>query len=226
VEKSVDPLDAELEALASIDLDISRDYFEENVGVAKTSIDPCATLSCEGIPAGTLQLVTHEGEYATIRALFDNDRLAFYTVTATDEDLAFEMKWLGHELGILGRVSFADALGAASLDEPTDGEVRLGAQSSAYAEVLAAGPMADYRGLYLAFAPFGFTGGEATFDLETARSLLESEGEDGVPDPSVMAKFRSASTPNTFGQFRDDGPVAQFVQDHLTDVLYLGTDKF
>lgn len=222
VETPIDERAVELDALASLDLDITPDFFEQNIGVPKVSVDPCASMTCEGIPPDTLRLVIHEGEYATVRAMFDRDRLAFYAVTATVDDLLLDMKWLGHELGTLGQVSFADALAVTPVPEPTEAEIRKLARSLAYAETLAAGPKSDYRGLYLAYAPYGVQGGGVGFDVEAADALSSST----VLDPEVLREFRESSTPNTFGEFRDDGPVAAMIKADLISMLYMGTDSF
>lgn len=222
--KPVNTRAVEREALASIDLDVTAEYFEQRFGIAKTSVDPCASQTCEGVQPGALRLNTYETERATVRALFDANRLAFYTVVAQAEDLLYDMRWLGHELGTLGQASFAGALGEAGISEPTDAEIFLGPRSSAYAEVFSAGASANYRGLYLAFAPYGSQGEKVRFDLDAARMLQESEDASGTFDPLALSEFRSSSTPNTFGEFRDDGPVAALVKEGLVSILYLGVE--
>lgn len=222
--KPVDTRALESEALASIELDVTAEYFEQRFGVPKTSIDPCGNRTCQDVEPGALSLNTYESERATVRAIFDTNRLAFNAVVANAEDLPYDMTWLGHELGRLGRVSFADALGEAGITEPTDAEIFLGPRSVAYAEVFWAGAPAEYRGLYLANAPYGSAGENARFDLDAAWALQESQEGNGVLDPLALADFRRLSRPDTFGEFRDDGPVAALVKEGLVSILYLGVE--
>lgn len=136
-----------------------------------------------------------------VRAIFVDSSLEWYAVTLLSDELKPQIEWLDHDLGDLGRVTFAEALEVPGV-EPTDVDVFLGPQSRAYVEIVAAGAPAGYRGLILGSAPTGWSG-ESSFDVESATVLTQLN--EGSYDAEVAEPFRSHSRPNTFGEFVDDG---------------------
>jgi hypothetical protein len=137
------------------------------------------------------------------------------------------MEWLDYDLGRLGKVTIAEALAAADSVEPTDTAIFMGPQATAYADVVSVGAPGRYRGLLLAWAPDGFGGPEMVFDLDSGRALVEAEINGQRPDPAVLATFRSGTTPNTFGEFRDDGGyIGNLVREanDLILLLFVGTE--
>jgi hypothetical protein len=145
----------------------------------------------------------YESDLVAVRALYVESSLDWYAVTLLNDELEPPMTWLGHELGAQGRVTYSEALKVPDV-EPTDVDMFLGPQSSAYVEIVAAGAPADYRGLLLASAPTGWSG-EGSFDRESAEAIVQLN--EAPYDSQVAEPFRSNSRPNTFGEFLDDGGI-------------------
>jgi hypothetical protein len=199
----VNPHQQDYERLARIDLGVTPEYLEGVLGSARRSVELCRELSCppEAESLG-LTMRLYQSDFVAVRALFAGSSLEWYTVTLRSDDLNPPMKWLDHNLGALGDVTYAQALEVPEV-EPTDVDMFLGARSAAYVEVFAGGAPSHYRGLILAHAPDGWATG--AFDREAAWAV-QQQG-DAPYDPAVASRFRSASQPNTFGQFVDDGGV-------------------
>jgi hypothetical protein len=197
------PHQQDYERLARIDLGVTPQYVEGLLGSARRSVDLCRELPCppEAESLG-LTMNLYQSEFVAVRALFAGSSLEWYTITLLSDELSPPMKWLDHNLGALGDVTYAQALGVPKV-EPTDVDVFLGPQSTAYVEVVASGAPADYRGLILANAPDGWAKGE--FDRDAAEAVQQLD--EAPYDAAVASRFRSASQPNTFGQFVDDGGV-------------------
>jgi hypothetical protein len=223
----VDPHREEIAALDALDLDTRPAFFEQTFGVARESVELCAQGECPGDPPADLRMFIHRTDDLTVRAVFEGEQLAMYLVTLASGDVSPPVRWLGYELGDLGRVTFADALAPASGVRPTDQDLFLGPQSTAYAEVVAAGAPASYRGLVLAWAPDGYGGDPLRFDGASA-SVADREIRAGAETGgAALETFRSSSTPNTWGEFRDDGGyLATLVHDaeQVRVLLYAGTE--
>lgn len=221
------PHAAEYAALETLDLDTRLEFFEDNFGTAKSVFDLCQDGTCPQPAPESLRMYIHETDDLAIRAVFDGDRLELYLVTLMSPELSPVMEWQGYDLGRLGNVTLAEALAAANSIEPTDSAIFMGPQSTAYADVVSVGAPGRYRGLLLAWAPDGYGGPEMAFDLDSGRMLVEAEINGVAPDPAALATFRSATTPNTYGEFRDDGGyVGSLVQEanDLIPLLFVGTE--
>ncbi|TWF79580.1 hypothetical protein FHX44_115513 [Pseudonocardia hierapolitana] len=196
----VNPHQQDYEHLEQIELGVTPQYLAERLGTARRSIDLCKEIPCPTEAAGrTLTMNLYQSEFVAVRALFEDSGLEWFAITLLSDDVNPPMKWLGHDLGALGDVTFAQALEAAQV-EPTDVDVFLGPESTAYVEVVAAGAPADHRGLLLAVAPDGWSG-----DFERDAADVVERLNDAPYDPAVAGPFRSASQPNTYGEFLDDG---------------------
>ena len=213
----LNPHQQEYERLAHIDLGVTPQFLEGRLGTPRRSVDLCREIRCPPEAAGqTFTMNLYRSDVVAVRALFAGSSLEWYTITVLSDDVQPPVRWLGHDLGALGEVTFAQALEVAEV-EPTDVQMHLGPQSSAYVEVVSGGAMADYRGLVLASAPDGWP--RAEFDRESAKAF--DPGEDAPYDPQVAAPFRSASQPDTFGEFVDGGGVVSVLarEASFTQVL-------
>ncbi|PJJ56952.1 hypothetical protein CLV56_1170 [Mumia flava] len=191
--------------LAQLDLDSRLSYLEGEMGTAKQVVDLCAdqVVDCpRGAPP--LLMYVHESDDLVVRSVFEKDSLELYAVTRVSDRLAPPMRWLDWDLGDLGDVTFAEATEAPGV-EPTSAWVWMGPRGSAYAEVVTAGAAGRYRGLLLGWARDGYGGPDAAFDVESANEL-QTQSLAGEPyDTRTLAAFRAGTTPNTWGEFRDDG---------------------
>jgi hypothetical protein len=198
------PHEEDYKRLAELDLGVTPGYLEEWLGKAQRSVNACQMVSCPPEAAGqTLTLSMYESDFVAVRALFVDSSLKWYAITLLSDELEPPMTWLDHDLGTLGKVTYADAFGVPGI-EPTDVDMFLGPQSSAYVEIVAAGAPGNYRGLLLGFAPTG-RDGPGSFDLESADIVLQLN--ETSFDAEIARPFRSRSYPNTFGEFVDDGEV-------------------
>ena len=220
------PHAAEYAALETLDLDTRLEFFEHNFGTAKSVFDLCQDGTCPDPVPESLRMYIHETDDLVIRAVFDGDQLEMCLVTLMSPRLSPPVEWLGYDLGRLGKATVAEVIAAATI-EPTDTAIFLGAQATAYADVVSVGAPGSYRGLLLAWAPDGYGGPEMAFDLESGLALAEAEINGDVLDPTVLATFRSGTTPNTYGEFRDDGGyVGNLVREanDLIPLLFVGTE--
>ncbi|GAA5121266.1 ETEC_3214 domain-containing protein [Pseudonocardia adelaidensis] len=198
----VNPHRQDYEHLAQIELGVTPQYLEQRLGTARRSVDLCTEIPCPPEGAGEkLTMNLYQSESVAVRALFGDSGLEWFAITLLSGDVNPPMKWLDRDLGALGEVTFTEALEAAKV-EPTDADMFLGPQSTAYVEVVAAGAAGDHRGLILAFAPDGWSG---EFERDAADAVEQLN--DATYDPGVAAPFRSASQPDTYGEFLDDGGV-------------------
>jgi hypothetical protein len=217
VSGALNPHRQEYERLARIDLGVTPQYLAQVLGPARRSADLCREIPCPPEAATrNPTMEVYESELATVQALFVDSSLEWYAVTLLSDQLNPPMEWLGHDLGALGDVTYAQALEVPGV-EPTDVDVFLGPRSAAYVEVVAAGATADHRGLILANAPEAGPAGAFERDAADAVERLN----DAPYDPAVAAPFRSRSQPDTFGEFVDDGgAVSVLVRDaEFTRVL-------
>ena len=229
VDAVVNPNSAEYEALQTLELDTRLEYFEANFGTARAVYDLCEeALVCADEAEGDPRMYVHETDDVAIRAVFQDEQLEMYAVTLMSDRLSPDVEWLDWPLGRLGEMTFAEALDAVeTLDVPTHLEVFMGPQAVAYAEVVAAGATVQYRGLLLAHAPEGFSGPGTSFDTDAALQVSESQVKEQPPAPDVVDQFRSSTTPNTFGEFRDDGgPVGVLLHEaqNAIPLLFVGTE--
>lgn len=225
----VNPNSTEYQALQTLDLDTRLEYFEANFGTARAVYDLCEdALVCADEGEDDPRMYVYGTDDVVVRAVFQDEQLEMYAVTLMSDELAPEVEWLDWRLGRLGEASFAEALdNVASIVGPTDLEVFMGPQSVAYAEVVAGGAPARYRGLLLAHAPNGYSGPGTSFDTDSALQISESQVEEQPPAPDVVDKFRSSTTPNTFGEFRDDGgAVGALLHEaqNAIPLLFVGTE--
>lgn len=198
----VNPHEQVYEHLEQVELGVTPQYLAERLGTARRSIDLCEEIPCPPEVTGqTLTMNLYQSEFVAVRALFSDSGLEWFAITLLSDDVNPPMTWLGHDLGALGDVTFAQALEAAEV-EPTDVDMFLGPQSTAYVEVVTAGAPGDYRGLLLASAPEGWSD-----DFERDAADAVERMNDAPYDPAVAGPFRSASQPNTYGEFLDDGGV-------------------
>lgn len=219
----------EYAALKTLDLDTRLEFFEDKFGTARSVFDLCKeSVACPDMQGNTLRMFIHETDDVQVRAVFDGEQLKMYAITLMSDELSPPIEWLDWDMGELGKLSFAKALDAVeTVDEPTDAEIFLGPQASAYAEVVPGGAPAQYRGLFLAHAPGGYSGLKSSFDLDSGRELQEAQDLGRPPDPTTLMRFRSGSTPNTFGEFRDDGGAVALLLHEAGDLipmLFLGTE--
>lgn len=229
VETVVNPHLAEYEALQTLDLDTRLEYFESNFGTAKAVYDLCEeTLACPEEQGGDLRMYIHETDDLAVRAVFEDEQLEMYTYTLMSDKLSPELEWLDWTLGQLGETSFAEAIDEVEpVDEPTDSEIFMGPQAVAYAEVIAGGAPAQYRGMLLAHAPDGYSGPGTSFDTDAGFQIAEAQIQEQPPAPAVVERFRSSTTPNTFGEFRDDGGAVGVLlheAQELIPLLFVGTE--
>ncbi len=229
VQGITNPYAADYEALETLDLDTRLEFFEANFGTARSVYDLCdEALECPEGEQDPPLMYLHETDDLAVRAVFEGEQLQMYAVTLSSDKLSPEMEWLDWGLGSLGDVTFAEALEAIeTVAEPTDAEIFMGPQAVAYAEVVAAGAPARYRGLLLAHAPGGYSGPGTSFDTDSGFLLAESQGTELPANPAVAERFRAATTPNTFGEFRDDGGIIGDVMNEAQQViplLFVGTE--
>ena len=78
-------------------------------------------------------------------------------------------------------------------------------------EVFALGAPGNYEGLILGHSTEGAS--DTPFDLGNAQVVADAYTEPVGELPAAGVQFRSASRPNTFGAFRDDGPLAELIRD-------------
>jgi hypothetical protein len=217
----------EYAALDSLDLDTTPQFLEDNFGRAQKSIDLCRYRPCPPPVRNSLRMYIYKSRDFAVRAVFEDQSLELYAVTVMSPELAPRMKWLGYDLGKLGEATSRQALLAADNIGPTDIAVFMGPNSAAYADVVSVGAPGHYRGLFLAWAPDGNGGPKLSFALDAAQRLAIAQATGAPMRPRLVARFRSGTTPNTFGQFRDDGGyVGTLAQDadKLISLLYEGTD--
>lgn len=222
-----DPHRAQYAALEQLDLDVRLEYFEESFGVARSVVDLCAeqVLDCADEPDADVSLYLHETPEVVVRAVFQGNSLELYTVTTMTAEFRPPVRWLGSEFGDLGEFTTADAMSTLNGIEPTDVSVFMGPQSSSYADVLAAGAPGGDRGLVLGLAPAGFGGPPLTFDGEAGQRIALATSAQDVPD--AVVRFREGTTPNTYGEFRDDGGFVSRVAadaDVVRRLLHVGTE--
>ncbi|MEU2200096.1 ETEC_3214 domain-containing protein [Isoptericola sp. NPDC019482] len=223
--------------LASLSLDQTPRYFESNFGVAEFESEVCIAepgagvpvlASCTGSPppGEPLTLFIHRTDEVEVRALFDGEALGMYAVTTVSADFRPQIIVLDDERGELGPSTYRAATDWAPGPDPigpTDVDVFLGPQSSAYAEVFSLGAPGAYRGFLLASAPAGL--GSLDFNLEAAHKM-DVDGKDD-DDPRLLTSFRANSQPNTYGEFRDDGsPISEVLANagNVRMLLYEGTE--
>jgi len=213
------PYDKDYTQLAELDLGLTPAYLEDWLGKARRSFDVCGEMRCPaGAQGHSVIMNMYQSELVAVRAMFVDSSLQWYAVTVLSNELEPQMTWLDHDLGRLGRATYAEALDVPGV-EPTDVDMFLGPQSSAYVEVVAAGAAADYRGLLLASAPIGWSGA-GSFDRESADAVARLN--EASYDAEVAGPFRSKSRPNTFGEFIDDrGVVSTLARDAEFDRLLL-----
>ena len=223
------PNEQQYAALRTLDLDTRVEFVEDKFGTSKRVFDLChEPASCPGTPPSDLRMYMYETGNVAIRAIFQGDRMVAYAVTITSDELSPPVNWLGYHLGDLGSVTFKQALAAVpTVSEPTDTSVFMGAKAAAYAEVVASGGAGRYRGLLLAVSPTGYGGKGMTFDNDAANKISSRQLRGARPDAADLKRFRSRSTPDTYGEFRDDG---NYVGNQMHDaewvipLLFTGTE--
>lgn len=205
----IDPNKEQYAALDAIDLDVRLEFFEENFGTAKSVVNACEHVDpCPNTGTESPQLYIFETGEVVVRALFEGNSLRAYLVTTRVDSFNPDVTWLGHDLGKLGQASIAEMLAVPAI-QPTDTSVFSGPRSMSYAEVFAAGAPARYRGLILAWSP---EGSQTDLDVDAAQevAIRSLQEEDTVP-ADTLSRLRENTVPNTFGEFRDDGRVGEWL---------------
>ncbi|KGM02828.1 ETEC_3214 domain-containing protein [Cellulomonas cellasea] len=227
VEDVAQPYREEYAALDQLDLDVRLEYFEDTFGVARAVVDPCTSTSvpCPEPRPESMQLFVHETDETVVRALFADNSLAAYLVTTTTEGFEPAIRWIDLELGPLGAVSTAEILDSVGVDVVAGASVRSGMVWHSYAEVVPGGAPASYRGLVLAWVGEGL---QSQFDLDAFQRLeaAQEAAADGAAFSAALDDMRTATAPNTYGEFRDDGPLATWLHDPevIHDLLFAGSE--
>ena len=226
--EDTDSYRTEYVALAPLRVGVPPEYVESLLGDPDSVGGLCAVTSCPAeteapaaaalgtyAPTAPATLHVYLGDHSIVRAVFQGRRLAGYLVTTTSRDFAPAITWLGVDLGRLGRVTFADVLPSNGAPEPSDASVRIGRRMPSYAEVLMGGGASRYEGFLLGSAPVGYTGPGLEWDVEAAREFesWQTGNPDRGLDSDVARPFREGSMPNTFGAFRDEGPLGAYFRD-------------
>lgn len=215
------PHKEQYKALRDVELGVRLEYFEESFGTAKKIFDPCVDgASCPDTGDGVLRLNIYETNQATVRALFEDDNLQAYLVTAKEEGFHPSVQWLGWDLGDLGQTTVDDMLSVVdSPMEATDTFIAEGQLWVSYVDVFAAGAPRKCQGLILASATGG---GAGVFDRESAD---EFDYQGDVMPEDALARFREGTKPDTYGIFRDDGVMGQWLHEAevISQLLLLGT---
>ncbi len=217
--------------LAALSLDSRLEYFEETFGVARSTVDVCADGTCPEPPPQPLQLVVHETDDVVVRGLFAADALAAYTVTTKDETYTPPVRWVDRDLGQLGTRTTQEILdGVGAAGGPLgEASVRQGTTWLSYVDVFPGGAPADYRGLILAWTVDGV---DSPIDVATAGHLADARdggGPDLQANPAyarALTQIRATTRPNTYGEYRDDGPLAAWLQDpeNVQGLLFEGSE--
>lgn len=197
------PYQEEYDLVAALDLELGRDYVVQILGTPTSSPDPCGTsTSCrEG-----LTLDVHELAGCSVAVLYQEDRVQLYLVTARDQEFAPHVTWLGHELGPLGQRTLREMTEVPGV-EPTGTSARSWMDGASYVEVTAPGAPADYRALILGLE----ASGAQSLSTSAAGDLAELAR---LPDDaSALSRVRAGMHPNSYGEFWDDGPVAEWLRD-------------
>lgn len=197
---------ADLEALR---LDVTPQTVDRALGPPTSSLP--APVECPECGPLSLRIYRVQDE-VTVRALFEGEALRLYLVTAVEPDATPPIRWGDSELGRLGETTFAAASTVSGTAlEPTDAVLWPGNRRIAYVEVFALGAPGRYEGLLLGHTTEGVP---TAFDLDGAGAVGDaSDAAPGSEMPPEARDFRDAARPNTFGGFRDDGPLAQLVRD-------------
>lgn len=191
-------------------LDVTPEYVDRLLGPPVSVMTPEAT--CGGCGALSLRVYALEQD-ATVRALFEGSAMRMFLVTRVNPEVQPTIRWRGVARGALGETSFAEAsrLTEAGSLPPTDASFWPGAQRVNYVELFALGAPGKYEGLILGHSSEGAS--ETAFDLDGAQDVADAYSE-AAPELSAEAvRFRDLSEPNTYGAFRDDGPVADLVRE-------------
>jgi hypothetical protein len=210
------PYRDEYGGLAALRIGIPADYVESLLGRADSVDRLCEVVTCPtDASAATATVRVYRSEHAVVRAVFRNGILTAYLVTTTARDFTPRITWLGVDFGRLGRVTFEEVLPSNGAPEPSDASVFPGPGTPSYAEVLMGGGPSRFRGFLLGSAPDGYRGAGMEWNADAARDLATWQRDNPVGglDPDVASGFRSGSMPNTFGAFRDDGPLKDYFRD-------------
>lgn len=204
------PHGALYEQLEQLRLDVTPDYLDRALGPPTSTLTPEA--DCPA--CGTLSLRLYEiEEDVVVRALFEEGALRMYLVTRVNPDVRPLIRWQEVEPGRLGEASFAEAsdLTGDGLLIPTDVAFWPGAQRINYLEVFALGSPGNYEGLILGHSSAGVS--DSPFDMTDAQTVADAYMQTVHTLPPDAVHFRQESRPNTFGTYRDDGPVAALIRD-------------
>lgn len=201
--------------LAALEPGLSRAFVEDRFGKPRKTTLLCATGICPPQIQQVNPTVSRYGSNAVaLQAVYVRGTLEWYAVTLLSGDVEPPMTWLDHDLGKLGRTTYREAFAVPQI-QPTDTDMFLGPQSTAYVELFAGGAPAHYEGLFLGSAPSGL--GDVEFDRSAAEDMERlndrSDSNDHAFDAMASDRFRSHSEPNTYGRFVDSGPMAKLFED-------------
>jgi hypothetical protein len=218
------PYEEQYAQLDRLDLEVRLEYFEETFGVAKAVVDVCAISTCPEPPPQSLQLVVHETDEAVIRGLLVANSMVAYLVTTKKDGFEPPVRWIDLDLGRLGTATTAEMFGAVGVDLVGDASVARGTAWTSYADVVPGGAPANYRGLVLAWTPEG--SGDGFGPEAAARFVAAQEAGDEAAIAVALDGLRASTTPNTYGEFRDDGPLATWLHDPevFQDLLFVGSE--
>ncbi len=229
------PYESEYAALANLDLEMTSAAVEKLLGVPVRNYDLCEALAgpdpaLGGSTVEDGKLLVYEVKGGAVRAVFDDDQLMLYLVTPRALDFRPPIVWLGDSTqGRLGEKTFAEVLQGvtAGADVPSDVFAGATPRFAAYAETFAYGAPGNYQGFMMAYTPEGDTDQKAqkdSFNFDAALELAMAEGRGDADDPALVKAFRSKSTPNTYGSFKDDGAVGTLARDaaNVYSILLVG----
>jgi hypothetical protein len=205
--------------LARVEIGMTRDAVAANIGQPlETANQACGdVLFCDAASWPELSMSLYDLGHVEVRALYDDSDLVFMAETIVDDTEFPPVAYLGWNLGTLGDMTYRQAVSALPDVEPTAFVAHSGPQSAGYGEMFEAGPVSQYRGLYLANAPTGYG---TDLDLDSLSELAVDPG-----DADALDKFRSDSQPNTAGEFdAESTTLTDLIADNLVAITHFGAD--
>lgn len=221
----IHPFQKEQEAIDALALQQTVEFVNSKLGEPQQSEDLCSrTLICEPDTTHRPILNIYHDEHYTVRAVFDDNSLEFFSVTLVSGK--FKPHRAGnYDIGTLGDKTYKEAFQGLSTTEAAVTETPRSGMS--YAEVTPLGAPGRYTGLVLAYSPNGFT--NLPLDVNAARKLLAAQTSAGgrLTGLSAAESFRANSVPNTFGLFHDDGYVGNLLHDpqKAMSILHEGSNS-
>lgn len=207
----VHPFQKQQEAIDALALQQTVEFVNSKLGEPQQSEDLCSrTLICEPDTTHKPILNIYRDEHYTVRAVFDDNSLEFFSVTLESGKFRPHHAW-NYDIGTLGDRTYKQAFQGLATTEAAVTETAQSGMS--YTEVTPLGAPGQYTGLVLASSPNGFT--NLPLDVDAAQKLLAAQTSAGgrLAGLSAADTFRANSVPNTFGLFHDDGYVGNLLHD-------------